>query len=265
MKAAAKVVLRRRRPRRADAGPGGDPRRPAEVALELRPRAATPIERVRRRASPRTRHLPGQDHARRAAGHDDRPAPEPDPRPPRRAAGRRCPTDQYSAEQTSTRPRTSRSSLAPQTTPRWIAPHFVWAVQEELADEALRRGRRPATQLEPAACAITTTLDSKLQKIAEKWVQAAAVVPNAKDPRPLPRRRLGLPAATQPWMKNLRGQGHPQRRARRARLPDRRARRLRRQRRLLRGQEHASSSSRSSTSSAAASASRARRSSRSTT
>ena len=29
--------------------------------------------------------------------------------------------------------------LGSQATPRWIAPHFVWAVRDELADQAVRR------------------------------------------------------------------------------------------------------------------------------
>ena len=72
-------------------------------------------------------------------------------------------------------------TLAPQTQDRWGAPHFVWQVQDELrarlcgdaqtCDELVRGGFR-----------ITTTLDTKLQAAAERWVKAAARVPRAKDP-----------------------------------------------------------------------------------
>ena len=92
---------------------------------------------------------------------------------------------------------------------------------------------------------------------------AAARPDPANAGRP-PRRRsasIRIPA----WMRNLDGQGRPQRRARRARLPDRRAGHLRRVGRLLLDGRQRPSSSRSTTSSARATASRAPRSSRSTT
>ena len=49
---------------------------------------------------------------------------------------------------------------------------------------------------------IYTTLDYKVQKLAEKWVQAAATVPQAKDPAAAAK-KLGL--TLQPWMQNLVG------------------------------------------------------------
>ena len=90
--------------------------------------------------------------------------------------------------------------LAPQTIPRWIAPHFVWAVQAELADK-LCAGAPTCDALEAGGLTITTTLDAKLQAIAERWVQAAAIVPHAKDPAALAK-SLKIPYAQ--WMKNLR-------------------------------------------------------------
>ena len=92
--------------------------------------------------------------------------------------------------------------LATQTTPPWIAPHFVWAVQKELATKLCGQGVPSCTQLERGGLRITTTLDANLQKIAEKWVQAAAIVPNAKDPTAAAK-ALGLKYEN--WMKNLRG------------------------------------------------------------
>ena len=63
--------------------------------------------------------------------------------------------------------------LASQATPHWIAPHFVWAVRDELTQKLC--GTAPTcTQLEAGGLRVTTTLDVGLQKIAEKWVQAAA-------------------------------------------------------------------------------------------
>jgi membrane peptidoglycan carboxypeptidase len=91
--------------------------------------------------------------------------------------------------------------LAPQVTPPWVAPHFVWAVQQELADK-LCDGEATCTALEQGGLTITTTLDVRLQAIAEKWVQAAAIVPNSKNPAALAK-SLKLPYAQ--WMRNLRG------------------------------------------------------------
>ncbi len=90
--------------------------------------------------------------------------------------------------------------LAPQTTPRWIAPHFVWAVLDELAVK-LCAGEATCDTLAQGGLRVTTTLDTKLQKVAEKWVKAATIVPHTKDPAATAK-RLGLPY--EPWMANLR-------------------------------------------------------------
>ena len=159
---------------------------------------------------------------------------EPDPRPARRGAdpdvGRRSTRSQdFKAA------KDDEVVLASQATPRWIAPHFVWAVRDELADEAVRRGRPAATPSNRGGLRVTTTLD----------------VEPPEDRREVGRGR-GDPCRTGSDTGRSRGrqgarlrrsssrgcgtsqQGPPQRRARRARLPDRRARRLRRQRGLLR-------------------------------
>ncbi len=94
--------------------------------------------------------------------------------------------------------------LASQATPRWIAPHFVWAVRDELAQrvcgedagcDALNRG----------GLRVTTTLDVDLQKIAEKWVAAATSVPNRNTLAGSTRaaKALGFDKL-EPWMANLR-------------------------------------------------------------
>ncbi len=245
------------------AGPGGDHRRPAEVAVELRPRPqrdrATARPTSRRTTTARRRELvvPQDTH--------DRPAAQPDPRPARRgpdADVRR----RVHGRASSRPPRTTRSSSRARPRRDWLAPHFVWAVRDELTAAPVRRGRDDVRrQLERGGLRITTTLDLQLQKIAEKWVEAAAIVPHREGPGRPAAKALGFdeyPAVDAATSR----QGPPQRRARRARLPDRRARRVRR----LGASYYATrpavrSSSRSSTSSARATASRARRSSRSTT
>jgi membrane peptidoglycan carboxypeptidase len=92
--------------------------------------------------------------------------------------------------------------LAAQTVPNWIAPHFVWAVRDELATKICGADTPTCTALDNGGFRVITTLDAKLQGIAEKWVKAAAIVPHAKDPTAAAK-ALGfksLPA----WMKNLR-------------------------------------------------------------
>ena len=91
--------------------------------------------------------------------------------------------------------------LAPQTTPRWTAPQFVWQVRKELATRVCGDGVETCPTLERGGLTITTTLDTRLQGIAEKWVKAAAIVPHAKDPKAAAK-ALGLTYAG--WMANLR-------------------------------------------------------------
>jgi peptidoglycan glycosyltransferase len=95
--------------------------------------------------------------------------------------------------------------VAPQTTPRWIAPHFVWAVQDELAAK-LCDSAPTCDELAKGGLTITTTLDTKIQAIAEKWVQAAAIVPKFGDKTIEGKwKSLKLPGAVPQWVKNLRG------------------------------------------------------------
>ncbi|MBA2380554.1 MAG: penicillin-binding protein [Chloroflexi bacterium] len=110
--------------------------------------------------------------------------------------------DQYSPEDFR-RGEEEPLTVARQLTPRWKAPHFVWAVQQELADKLCGDGVPTCGIVEGGGLTITTTLDLKIQAIAEKWVQAAAVVPNAKNPAALAK-ILKIGGYTQ-WMKNLRG------------------------------------------------------------
>ncbi len=93
--------------------------------------------------------------------------------------------------------------LAPQASPNWRAPHFVWQVRKELgtilcgADQA-----ESCDRLDIGGYKVTTTLDWNMQKIAEKWVKAAVLAPNATDTKAY-LKSLGLP--DQAWVENLRG------------------------------------------------------------
>ena len=224
VKAAVRVVLRHR-PQGHHAGPGGDHRRPAQVPVELRPRPQRDREMPDRRR--RGRPVPGrQAHRRPTTRRSSSGATRSSTCSPR-ATGRRCRAASTRSARLRRRQERARSCWPARPTPRWIAPHFVWAVRDELADEAVRRGRRPAPRSTTAVCGSRRRSTSNLQKIAEKWVQAAAIVPQREEPDGARPRRSGFEARAVDGEPAR--QGPPQRRARRARLPDRRARRLRRQ------------------------------------
>ncbi len=85
---------------------------------------------------------------------------------------------------------------------RSIAPQFVQQVRAELAARVCGPAVPTCPELERGGFRIVSTLDARLQGLAARWVGAATIVPNARDPVTAAR-RLGL--AYQPWMANLRG------------------------------------------------------------
>ena len=131
----------------------------------------------------------------------DRPAPEPDPRPDGRGRPDAAVQGQVSrgrlrgCEGRGGRPRAADD-------PALDRPALRLGRPEGARHQAVRRGRPTCDALDDGGLRITTTLDAKLQTIAEKWVKAADVVPNAKDPAAAAK-ALGLPYEN--WMKNLRG------------------------------------------------------------
>jgi peptidoglycan glycosyltransferase len=93
--------------------------------------------------------------------------------------------------------------LARQQADQWLAPHFVLQVREELeqivcgtsaCDEAIDKG----------GYKVITTLDLGMQRIVEKWVWAAAIAPNAKDPAAALKARQ-IPRSEWGWIRKLRG------------------------------------------------------------
>ena len=93
--------------------------------------------------------------------------------------------------------------------PDWRAPHFVWFVREELARLVCGEAET-CPRLEEGGLRVTTTLDLRIQRIAEKWVQGAAIVPHRKDPQgsaaamriPSSGTPVGIPYTS--WIANLR-------------------------------------------------------------
>jgi membrane peptidoglycan carboxypeptidase len=85
----------------------------------------------------------------------------------------------------------------------WRAPHFVWQVREQLAGILCPGSSADACEkIDTGGYRVTTTLDTKMQGTAEKWVYAAAVAPNRKNTRSL-LNNLKIPAKDQSWLLNL--------------------------------------------------------------
>jgi membrane peptidoglycan carboxypeptidase len=99
--------------------------------------------------------------------------------------------------------------LAPQLGVTWLAPHFVWQVRAQLAD--ILCPDLPADKCEgidTGGYRVTTTLDWKMQTTTEKWLYAAARVPNLKGDSADIRAKLKalkIPAKDWSWLLNLRG------------------------------------------------------------
>ena len=84
------------------------------------------------------------------------------------------------------RPRPSRSMLAPQLASTGGRRTSCGRSADELG-KILCPGQSRSTcdKIDTGGYRVTTTLDWKMQKTAEKWVYAAARAPNAKNPRPI--------------------------------------------------------------------------------
>jgi penicillin-binding protein 1A len=92
--------------------------------------------------------------------------------------------------------------LADQGTDAWRAPQFVWKVRSELGN--LLCGEAQCEKIDTGGYRVITSLDYRMQRIVEKWVYAAAIIPNAKNPDALLKARQ-VPARERAWIKSLRG------------------------------------------------------------
>ena len=90
--------------------------------------------------------------------------------------------------------------LASQKAKAWQASQFVYQARKELANDLCGAGVDTCPVLERGGLSIVTTLDWKLQGIAQKWVQAAAILPHQANPAAYAR-KIGVPY--QAWMRNL--------------------------------------------------------------
>jgi len=95
--------------------------------------------------------------------------------------------------------------LTPPNNSQWLAPQFVLQVRHQLGVilcTAAQADNCPAIDI--GGYTVITTLDYGMQRLAEKWTQAGARGPNAKDPAAYVK-ALGIPY--QPWIQNLVGRG----------------------------------------------------------
>jgi membrane peptidoglycan carboxypeptidase len=94
--------------------------------------------------------------------------------------------------------------LASQQPDKWRAPHFVWKVRDELGQILCGTSADECEKINTGGYTVTTTLNYKMQRIAEKWVYAAAIIPNLKNPDKVLKDR-GIPRREWGWIKGLRG------------------------------------------------------------
>jgi peptidoglycan glycosyltransferase len=95
--------------------------------------------------------------------------------------------------------------LTPPTNKRMLAPHFVLQVRDQLG--SILCGPDAASncpQVDTGGYRVVTTLDWRMQRMAEKWAEAGARAPNDKDTAAY-LKRLGV--SYQQWIKNMKGTG----------------------------------------------------------
>jgi len=92
--------------------------------------------------------------------------------------------------------------LASQATDLWRAPQFVWQVRSELGQ--ILCGESQCDRIDTGGYTVFTTLDYGMQRTVEKWVYAAAVIPNSKNQDATLKAR-GIPRREWSWIKALSG------------------------------------------------------------
>ena len=93
--------------------------------------------------------------------------------------------------------------LAPQKTPQWVAPHFVWAVQKEMADKLCGVDAPTCDTLEAGGLRVTTHARRPHPGDRREVGQGRRLRPQLRRTRQRRAQELGL--KYEPWMKNLRG------------------------------------------------------------
>ena len=95
--------------------------------------------------------------------------------------------------------------LTPPSNKRMLAPQFVLQVRSELGSILCGPDAAASCPLiDTGGFKVVTTLDYRLQRMAEKWTEAGSRAPNSKDTAAY-LKRLGIPY--EQWIKNMRGKG----------------------------------------------------------
>ncbi len=94
--------------------------------------------------------------------------------------------------------------LTPPASQKWLAPQFVWQVRHELGTVLCPSTPDACEQVDTGGYKVITTLDYRLQAIAEKWVKAAGIAPNQKNTAAY-LKSINVPY--EQWIKNLKGRG----------------------------------------------------------
>jgi membrane peptidoglycan carboxypeptidase len=92
--------------------------------------------------------------------------------------------------------------LGSQATAQWRAAQFVWQVRSELGQ--ILCGESQCEKIDTGGYRVVTTLDYGMQRIVEKWVYAAAIIPNSKNQDKVLKAR-GIPRDAWSWIKALSG------------------------------------------------------------
>ncbi len=92
--------------------------------------------------------------------------------------------------------------LADQGTDKWRAPQFVWQARQDLAQ--IICGENQCEKIDTGGYTVITSLDYRMQRIVEKWVYAAAMIPNGSN-MDKNLKNKGIPRSEWSWIKSLRG------------------------------------------------------------
>ncbi len=92
--------------------------------------------------------------------------------------------------------------LGSQAADQWRAPQFVWKVRDELGQ--LLCGEVQCEKIDKGGYKVISSLDYRMQRIVEKWVYAAAIIPNSKNREQLFKNRQ-IPRSERSWIRGLTG------------------------------------------------------------
>ncbi len=94
--------------------------------------------------------------------------------------------------------------LTPPPADTWIAAQFVWQVRDAMAQILCGSSAEGCEQIDTGGYTVVTTLNLTMQRVVEKWLYAAAVIPDTSSPDRL-LKSWRIPSTEWAWIKALRG------------------------------------------------------------